>query len=124
MAKARVYVILDVDNDFDLLDLLAAQSEEPESPFEIVDWTGNGPAAGNVRDRIRGVDNVIVICGELTHGAQAPSDELTIAREENKPYLLLWGRKGRLVSPPASADSSDKIHAWSWAVLEGQLKCV
>ena len=125
MEKARVYVSYDVDNDFDLLDLLAAQAGESESPFEIVDWSGNKVAAGfDLGERIGRVDSVIVICGELTNKAEGVSEELLIARELNKSYLLLWGRKGRLVSAPAIVEPSDNIHEWTWAVLEQQFKSV
>jgi hypothetical protein len=126
MEKAQVYVIYDTDNDFDLLDLLAAQAGEPESHFEISDWTGNKATCENagIMERLSMVNSVIVICGELTHASETVGDELTAAQQLDKPYILLWGRKGRLVSAPASALPTDNLHEWTWAVLEGQLKKV
>jgi hypothetical protein len=126
MEKMRVFVSYDTDNDYDLLQLLAAQAGEPESHFEIVDWSGNKTSGqdSGLLERLTGVDSVIVICGELTHQSESVSDELSTAQQLGKPYVLLWGRKGRLVSPPASALPSDNLHEWTWAVLEQQLKAV
>ena len=126
MEKIRVFVSYDTDNDHDLLQLLAAQAGEPESHFEIVDWSGNktsGADAG-LLERLTRVDCVIVICGELTQRSETVSDELATAQQLHKPYLLLWGRKGRLVSAPATALPTDHLHEWTWAVLESQLKPV
>ena len=37
MAKKRVFISFDFDNDADLRDNLVAQSKRPESPFSMVD---------------------------------------------------------------------------------------
>lgn len=124
MEKILVFVSYDQDNDHDLLQLLAAQAGEPESHFEIADWSGNKTPQqdASLQERLRRVESVIVICGELTHQSKSVSEELVTAQQLYKPYLLLWGRKGRLVSAPASALPSDHLHEWTWAVLEKLLK--
>lgn len=126
MDELRVFVSYDSDNDHDLLQLLAAQAGEAESHFEIVDWSGNKNTAGNadLSERLTKVDSVIVICGELTSASQRVAEEVSAAQQLGKPYLLLWGRKGRLVSTPATALPSDHLHEWKWSVLEQQLKTV
>src|SRR5260370_11895565 len=122
MAKKRVFTSFDYDNDDDLRTMLVGQSKNPDSPFELADWSLKEPLTGNwkekVRTRIRSVDVVTVICGEKTVSAIGVSAELTIAREENIPYFLLWGRSGKTCVKPKTALDSDKIYNWTWDNLK------
>ena len=67
-----------------------------------------------MRDRIRRVDLVSVICGEHTHDAGGVAGEVTITQEERKPYFLLQGRRRKTCTKPRNARSSDEIHNWTW----------
>jgi hypothetical protein len=122
MAKKRIFISFDFDHDEDLRNLLVGQAKNPDSPFELSDWSVKEPMTGDwkakVRTRIRGVDQVLVICGEHTHTASGVAVELTIAQEEGKPYFLLWGRSGKNCTKPTSAKSSDKIYNWTWDNLK------
>lgn len=99
MAKPRVFISFDFDHDEDLRTLLVGQSKNPDSPFEIADWSLKEPLSGNWKEKVRGrikqVDQVCVICGEHTDTATGVSAELTITQEEDKPYFLLRGRKDK-----------------------------
>ena len=64
------------------------------------------------------IDVVILICGEWTHTAPGVAAELTIAREANKPYFLLWGRSEKTCIKPTSAFATDKIYKWTWDNLK------
>ena len=127
MAKTRAFISFDFDHDDDLRNLLAGQSQHPDTPFEIKDRSLKEPLTGDwkskVRRRMDNVDVVIVICGEFTDTATGVAAELTIAREANKAYFLLWGRNGKKCTKPSSAFSTDKIYNWTWnnlrALLEG-----
>ncbi|MFZ2651819.1 MAG: hypothetical protein WA210_17115 [Burkholderiaceae bacterium] len=118
MAKPRVFISFDFDHDEDLRNLLVGQSKNPDSPFELADWSVKEPMTGDwktkVRLRIRRVDQVIAICGLNTGAATGVSAELSIAREEGKPYFLLWGRASGTCIKPQSALVSDKIYKWTW----------
>jgi hypothetical protein len=86
------------------------------------DWSVKEPFTGDwkakVRAKIRSVDQVIVLCGEYTHLATGVATELTIAREEGKPYFLLWGYSGKACTKPTSASASDKVYTWTWDNLK------
>ncbi len=122
MAKKRIFISFDFDHDEDLRNLLVGQSKNPDSPFELADWSVKAPMTGDwkskVRTRIRSVDQVLIICGAHTQTASGVSVELTIAQEEKKPYFLLWGRNGKPCTKPVSASSSDKIYNWTWDNLK------
>jgi len=118
LAKVRVFTSFDFDHDEDLRYLFVGQSRNPDSPFEMADWSVKEPITGDwktkVRTRIKKVDQVVVICGEHTDTASGVSAELAIAQEENKSYFLLWGRSGKTCKKPKSAKSTDKIYKWTW----------
>lgn len=122
MAISRAFISFDFDHDEDLRNLLAGQAKHPDSPFEIRDRSLKEPLTGDWRDKVRrrmdNIDVVIIICGEHTHTAAGVAAELTIAREKQKRYFLLWGRRGKTCTKPTSALSSDQIYNWTWPNLK------
>ena len=122
MAKKRAFISFDFDYDEDLRNLLVGQARNPDTPFEIADWSVREPFTGDWREKVRGrvrrVDQVIVICGEHTDAASGVDAELVITQEELKPYFLLWGRSGKQCKKPKSAKPLDKIYDWTWENLK------
>jgi hypothetical protein len=119
----RVFTSFDFDHDESLRNLLVGQSKHSDSPFEMHDWSLKEPfGASNwqdkIRTRIRGVDQVVVLCGQHTHTATGVAIELRIAREEKKPYFLLKGYSNKTCTPPTSASASDKMYDWTWPNLK------
>lgn len=118
----RVFISFDYDHDQDLRTLLDNQAKFPDSPFEIADWSVKEAFTGNwqekVKQRIRQVGQVAVICGHHTNTATGVAAELRIARELGKPYFLLRGRATGTVKKPTSALASDKIYDWTWPNLK------
>jgi hypothetical protein len=121
-AKTRVYISFDYDHDADLKNLLVGQARNEDSPFEIVDMSLKEELSGDwqvkVRPRIKGVDLVIVICGQYTDTATGVNAELRIAREEGIPYFFLNGRSDKYCVKPTAAYGIDKIYIWSWPILQ------
>jgi len=126
MTKKRAFISFDFEHDADLKILLVGQSKHPDTDFEIVDMSIKEAIATNWREnarrRIRGCDVVIVICGEYTYNATGVSAEVNIAREENIPYFLIWGRSGKNCTKPSSALGSDKIYKWTWDNLKALVR--
>lgn len=122
MAMKRAFISFDFDHDEELRDALVGQAKDPDSPFEIADWSVRERFESNwkeqVRSRIRKTDLTIVICGEHTHTAKGVAAELTITQEENKPYFLLRGRPQKTCHKPAMAYNTDEIYPWSWDNLK------
>lgn len=122
MKKVRVFTSFDFDHDEDLRNLLVGQSKNPDSPFEIADWSVKGELTGDwkkkVQERIKRVSQVVVMCGEHTDTATGVSVELRIAQAEQKPYFLLRGRKNITCKKPKAAKASDKMYNWTWKNLK------
>jgi hypothetical protein len=122
MPKVRVFTSFDFDNDADLRTMLVGQAKNPESPFEIADYSLKEALSGDwkekIRARIRSVDQVVVICGYQTHRATGVSAELQIAKELDKPYFLLKGRAEGDCTKPKSATENDLVYRWTWDNLK------
>ena len=122
MAKKRVFTSFDAEHDDDLRILLVGQSKNPDTPFEMSDWSVKERLTGDweakVRDKIKRCDLVIVICGEHTNTAAGVSTELKFAREERIPYFLLYGRSNKTCVKPSSANVNDKMYKWTWDNLK------
>ena len=121
-AMKRAFISFDFDHDEELRNALIGQAKNPDSPFNIADWSVHEPFDSNwrerVRSRIRRTDLTIVICGEHTHTANGVATEVTITQEENKPYFLLWGRPKKTCTKPRNALATDKIYEWTWVNLK------
>ena len=128
MVTKSAFISFDYDNDNDLRGNLVAQAKNPESPFSITDWSVKELIDENwrkeVRDLIRRVDLTFVICGEHTHCEAGVAAEVTIAREEGKPYFLLKRRKRMTCKKPRTARKSDKMHRWTWENLKNIIASV
>jgi hypothetical protein len=117
---SRVFISYDYDHDAFLKEALVGQSRNSDSPFEISDWsikTASSAWRTEALFRIRRSDAVAVICGYHTHTAEGVSVELTLARQEGKPYFLLQGHADGCTRPSA-AWASDKVYEWNWANLK------
>jgi hypothetical protein len=126
MPQIRIFASFDDRHDADLRDLLVEQSNRYGSRFEVVDADrrGSKAAAGQRGPRagIRDSDEVVVICGEHTDESPSVSLAIDIAREEGKPYMLLWGRRDRMCTKPETALTSDGMYSWTRAILESQME--
>jgi hypothetical protein len=121
----RLFTSFDFEYDDDLRTMLVGQSRHPDTPFEIADWSLKESLPGDwkakVRERIRRVEQVVVICGQYTHVATGVAAELDMARAEGKPYFLLWGRPEKTCVKPSTAAATDKIYRWTWENLRALL---
>ena len=125
MSETRVFACFDVGHDTDLYERLVAESGTAglgitvsggSEPFVFTDdWSERA------RRAIRGAERVFVICGEHTDGSLGVEAELRIAREEQKPYLLLWGRRNSMCTKPAGAKPAEGMYAWTSPTLQEQL---
>ena len=125
MSQVGIFMSFDLEHDADLTARLVEESERPGSGFRISarSQPGTEPEddSGAVRRRIRAADEVVVICGERTEGSAQVSAEVRIAREEDTPYILLWGRPDVMCTKPSGAKSSDGIYKWTAEILRDQI---
>lgn len=122
MAKSKVFISFDYDYDSDLKTLLVGQAKNPDTPFEIADWSVKEHIDGDwkkkVKSRLSRVDQMVIICGHHTNAAAGVSAEVGLAQAERLPYFLLKGRANGICRKPKAAKSSDAIYNWTWDNLK------
>jgi hypothetical protein len=120
-----IFSCFDLRHDAALHARLVQQCAGAGSPLSVVDWSRPEALAPDweteLRRRMTEVDAVIVICGEHTDDSSAVSEELRIAQEQGKPYILLWGRRGTDCTRPFSARPGDHFYTWIWELLTAQV---
>lgn len=87
MANPRVFVSFDFDNDLALKNLFVGQSKNPDSPFEIEDWSLKEEEEeeewkAEARRRIKRSKYFVVLVGAKTYRAPGVRKEIRIAKEE------------------------------------------
>ena len=122
MAKKRVFISFDFDNDEGVKIMLAGQAKHEDSPFDFKDASLKEPLTGDweakVRRRMDNIDVVVVLCGEKTHTAKGVAAEVKIAQEKGKEYFLLTGYSDKTCTKPTTALASDKMYNWTWDNLK------
>lgn len=122
LANSRVFISFDYDSDSDLKRLLVGQAKNPDTPFEISDWSVKEHISGDwkkkVKSRLTRVDQMVIICGHHTNAAAGVAAEVELAQDERLPYFLLHGRANGTVYKPKTARSTDKIYDWTWDNLK------
>lgn len=120
MAKKRVFVSFDFDNDKALKDFIVGQARNPDSPFEIIDTSLKEAAPmktweEKARAAIRRSDLVLVMVGPKTHRAPGVLKEVAMAREEGKPIVQVIGYRDGDYTPVPGAG---RLYRWDWDNLK------
>lgn len=123
MAKKRVFVSFDFDNDRILKEFIIGQSNLPDSPFEVHDWSLKEAAPekdweDKAKARIRGCDIVIVMVGPQTYKAHGVLKEVNMARDLGKKIVQIIGYKDGKYT---RVEGAGILYAWSWPTLKSLL---
>lgn len=124
MARKRVFISFDFDNDKALKDFMVGQARLPEAPFEIVDtslkeaqpmktWEDKALAA------IRRAELVLVMVGPQTHRAPGVLKEVAMARDAGVPVAQIIGYKDANYT---AVPDAGRLYRWSWDNLKALLK--
>ena len=116
MAKKRVFVSFDFDNDKVLKDFIIGQSRLTDSPFEVIDTSLKEAAPmktweDKARAAIKRSNIVVVMVGPKTYKAPGVLKEVGMAREEGIPIVQVIGYKdGNYTAVP----NAGRLYAWNW----------
>lgn len=120
MHKPRVFVSFDFDNDKQLKVFIIGQSKNPDSPFEVTDWSMKEAAPEReweleAEKRIKMVDVVLVMVGSETYKAPGVLKEVSMARKHNKKIVQIIGYKDGNYNPVPDAG---RLYNWNWENLK------
>lgn len=121
MAKKRIFVSFDFDNDKILKEFIIGQSRLPDSPFECVDFSLKEAAPQATWElaaekKIRIADLVIVMLGCHTHRAPGVLKEVAIARRVGTPIIQIKGYKDPTECPQVA--NAGNYYRWNWDNLK------
>ena len=121
MAKKKVFVSFDFDNDKALKDFIIGQAKNPDSPFEVSDHSLKEAApekdwVEKARRAISRSDIFIVILGSKTKKASGVLKEVKIANELKKNKFQIIGYKDG--TEDWRVPDAGRVYRWNWENLK------
>lgn len=106
-------------------DLFVGQSRQPDTPWEIADWSLHEPFSQKwktqTRERIRKTDLAIMLVGQDTHRAEGAIWEAECGFEEGKKaFGVHISRSER--GPIPQCFSSNNVIEWTWDGVASMIK--
>lgn len=125
MAKKRVYVSFDFDNDKTLKDFIIGQAKLEDSPFEVSDCSLKEAAPEKdwlerAKLAIGRSDVFIIMLGAKTKTASGVLKELNIAIEKEKNKFQIIGYRDG--SEDWAVPNGGRVYRWNWDNLKELLK--
>ena len=121
MAKKKVFICFDFDNDKTLKDFIIGQAKNTDSPFDVSDFSLKEPAPerewmDRAQRAISRSDVFIVMLGPKTNKASGVLKEVKIANELGTAKFQIIGyKKG---SETWRVPDAGRVYSWKWGNLK------
>ncbi|HTZ64852.1 MAG TPA: hypothetical protein VMB51_12180 [Solirubrobacteraceae bacterium] len=121
MAKTKIFVSFDFDNDRALRDLMIGQARLPDSPFEVADHSLKEASREALWERraraaISRADKFVVMLGPKTRFASGVKKEVLMALMLNKPRFQIIGYTDGTRN--WAVTGGGRVYRWNWENLE------
>lgn len=121
MAKKKVFVSFDYDNDKALKDFIIGQAKNSDSPFEVSDHSLKEakPEKDWLEHAKRAIgrsDVFIIMLGPKTKNASGVLKELNAAIEKNKPKFQIIGYRNG--TSDWAVTGGGRTYSWNWGNLK------
>ena len=121
MAKKRVFISFDFDNDKVLKEFIIGQAKNPDSPFEVADHSLKEAAPekdwlAKARNAISRSDVFIIMLGSKTRYAPGVKKEVKIANDLGKVKFQIIGYKDG--SNSWAVPDGGRTYSWNWENLK------
>ena len=125
MAKKKVFVSFDFDNDKTRKEFLVGQAKLDDSPFEVIDFSLKEAAPektwlDKARAAISRAEVFIVMLGPKTKSAPGVLKEVKIANELKREKFQIIGYKDG--SEAWAVPDAGRVYRWDWENLKKLLK--
>ena len=125
MAKKRIFISYDFDNDHHLPGSLVRQAKAPDSPFSMVDISlkeklPDTQWVSKAQQKIQQCDVFIVLLGRNTYQAPGVIREVSIAKGLGKPRFQLRPKGKRNMNNKPVKDGG-KVIPWTWENISTEL---
>lgn len=121
MAKKKVFISFDYDNDKTLKDFIIGQAKNSDSPFEVSDHSLKEakPEKDWLEHAKRAIgqsDVFIIMLGPKTKNASGVLKELNAAIEKNKPKFQIIGYRDG--TSDWAVPGGGRTYSWNWENLK------
>jgi hypothetical protein len=121
VAKTKIFVSFDFDNDRALRDLIIGQARLPGSPFEVADYSLKEASRETLWERkasaaIGRADKFVVMLGPRTRFARGVKKEVLMAVMLKKPRFQIIGYTDG--SRKWAVPGGGRVYRWDWENLE------
>lgn len=121
MAKTKVFISYDFDNDKTLKDFIIGQAKNPDSPFEVSDHSLKEAKPEkdwleHARQAIGRADVFVIMLGSKTKNASGVLKELQIAIAKGKSKCQIIGYSGG--SSDWAVPEGGRTYNWNWENLK------
>lgn len=121
MAKKKVFVSFDFDNDKTLKDFIIGQAKLNDSPFEVTDFSLKEAAPekqwlDKARTAIARAEVFIVMLGSKTKKAPGVLKEVKLANELKKMKFQIIGYRNGLKE--WAVPDAGRVYQWNWENLK------
>lgn len=121
MAKTKVFVSFDFDNDKTLYEFIIGQARLPDSPFEVSDHSLKEAAPERdweikARAAISRADKFIVMLGPKTRSAPGVKKEVAMAKDLGKTRFQIIGYRNG--SSDWAVPDAGVTYSWNWENLK------
>lgn len=121
MAKKKVFLSFDFDNDLNLKNSFIHQAKQPDSPFSINNFSlqeahPDDEWISKAQSAIARCELFIVLLGKNTHTASGVLKEVRIAAGLNKERFQLEPQKKKRTPIPEAGD----VMPWRWNNLRAR----
>lgn len=121
MAKKRVFVSFDFDNDKTLKDFIIGQAKNEDSPFEVADHSLKeaAPEKDWLKKAKRAIsisDVFIIMLGSKTRFASGVKKEVKIANDLDKKRFQIIGYKNGKEN--WRVPNGGRVYRWNWENLK------
>lgn len=125
MAKKKMFVSFDFDNDKTLKEFIVGQAKHDDSPFEIVDFSLKEAApekdwVDKARTAINRSDVFVVMLGPKTRTAPGVLKEIKLANELKKAKFQIIGYRDG--SEDWAVPDGGRVYRWNWENLKNLLR--
>jgi hypothetical protein len=121
VAKTKVFVSYDFDNDKTLYEFIIGQAILPDSPFEVSDHSLKEAAPERdweikARAAINRADKFIVMLGSKTRWAPGVKKEIAMAKDLGKTRFQIIGYRDG--SRDWAVPDAGSVYSWNWDNLK------
>lgn len=119
MAKSRAFISFDFDNDELWRNLFVGQGKNPETPWEIADWSSKEALAQSkweeiIRDKINRCNMVIVLVGKHMGSASGVVKEIKMAKSQDVPLFGVYVDGANSTSTLPEGLARSRTVTWTW----------